>query len=80
MIRRTVWTAFFLAPFFLGAATPDVHKLQPLPLRFETAADGSLVAREGPYTLTVEAGKTTVTVADRVHRKSASVTTRLAGA
>jgi uncharacterized protein (TIGR03437 family) len=81
MIRHSVWIAFSLAaPFSLGAATPDVHRLPPLPLRFETAAPGKLVAREGPYSLTVEAGRTTVTVADRAHRRTASVTTRMAGA
>jgi uncharacterized protein (TIGR03437 family) len=81
MVRHSVWIALFLvAPFSLCEATPDVRKLPPLPLRFETAADGTLVAREGPYSLTVEAGRTTVTVADRVHRQWASVTTRLAGA
>ncbi len=38
------------------------------------------MAREGPYSLTVEAGRTTVTVTDRSNRRSASVTTRMAGA
>jgi len=82
MTRHSTLIAFFLATSFsLGAATPDVPRtLARLPLRFETGADGTLVAREGPYSLTVEAGRTTVTIADRTHRQSASVTTRLAGA
>src|ERR1019366_7311116 len=64
----------------LAGAAPDHRALARLPLRFETAADGRLVARKGPYTLTVETGRTTVTVADRANHRSASVTTKLAGA
>ena len=74
-------SCFLAAPLSLAAASPDVHgALARMPLRFETAADGRLVAREGPYTLTVETGRTTVTVADRANHRSASVTTKLAGA
>src|ERR1022692_859803 len=72
---------FLAVPMVLAAASPDVHgALARMPLRFETAADGRLVAREGPYSLTVEAGRTTVTVTDRTNHRSASVTTKLAGA
>ena len=72
---------FLAAPSFLGAATPGVHHaLARLPLRFETAADGKLVAREGPYSLLVAAGQTTVTVSDRLNGRAASVVTKLAGA
>jgi uncharacterized protein (TIGR03437 family) len=82
MIRKSASLACFLAvPLVLAAASPDVHgALARMPLRFETAADGRLVAREGPYSLTVEAGRTTVTVTDRTNHRSASVTTKLAGA
>src|ERR1022692_1661972 len=82
MIRKSASLACFLAvPMVRAAAAPDVHgALARMPLRFETAAPGRLVAREGPYSLTVEAGRTTVTVADRAHRRTASVITRLAGA
>src|ERR1017187_5208808 len=82
MIRHSMSIACFLvAPFFLGAATPGVHRaLARLPLRFETAADGKLVAREGPYSLLVAAGQTTVTVSDPQNRRAASVVTRFAGA
>jgi len=74
-------SCIIVASISLAAAPLDVHgALGRLPLRFETAAGGRLVAREGPYSLTVEAGRTTVTVADRANRRSASVTTRLAGA
>src|SRR5450759_2811959 len=82
MIRHSVSIACFLAaPFFLGAATPGVRgALARLPLRFETAADGRLVAREGPYSLLVAAGQTTVTVSDRQNHRAASVVTKRAGA
>ncbi|MGD0871537.1 MAG: SBBP repeat-containing protein [Bryobacteraceae bacterium] len=82
MNRHLVLTAcLFVVPFSLAAASPDVHgALRRLPLRFEAAADGRLVAREGPYSLMVEAGRTTVTVIDRTNHRSASVTTKLAGA
>jgi len=82
MIRHSVSIACFLAaPFFLGAATPDVHgALARLPLRFEAAADGRLVAREGPCSLLVAPGQTTVTVSDRRNHRAASVVTKLAGA
>ena len=82
MIRHSVSIACFLAaPFFLGAATPGVHgALARLPLRFETAADGKLVAREGPYRLLVAAGQTTVTVSDPRNHRTASVVTEFAGA
>ena len=81
MVRNSVLIAFLAAPFFLGAATPGVHRaLARLPLRFETAADGKLVAREGPYSLLVAAGQTTVTVSDRLNGRAASVVTKLAGA
>ena len=82
MNRHSLSIACLLAaPLSLAAASPDVHgALGRLPLRFETAADGRLVAREGPYSLTVEAGRTTVTVTNRGNRRSASVTTKLAGA
>ena len=82
MIPKSASLACFLAvPLVLAAASPDVHgALARMPLRFETAADGRLVAREGPYSLTVEAGRTTVTVTDRTNHRSASVTTKLAGA
>src|ERR1039458_5623603 len=82
MIRQSVLISCLLAaPFSLAAAAPDVHgALARMPLRFETAADGRLVAREGPYSLTVEAGRTTGTVTDRTKHRSASVITKLAGA
>ena len=82
MIRQSVLIPSLLSlSFALSAASPDVHgALRHLPLRFESAADGRLVAREGAYSLAVEAGKTTVTVTDRTKQKSASVTTTLAGA
>jgi uncharacterized protein (TIGR03437 family) len=80
-MRHSVSIAFLAAPFFLGAAIPGVHgALARLPLRFETAADGKLMAREGPYSLLVAAGQTTVTVSDRQHHRAASVVTKLAGA
>ena len=82
MIRNSVSIACFVAaPFFLGAATPGVHgALARLPLRFETAADGHLVAREGPYRLLLAPGQTTVTVSDPQNHRAASVVTKLAGA
>jgi uncharacterized protein (TIGR03437 family) len=82
MIRHAVSIACFLAaPAILGAATPEVHgALARLPLRFETAADGRLVAREGPCSLLVAPGQTTVTVSDRRNHRAASVVTKLAGA
>src|ERR1035438_895690 len=81
MVRNSVLIAFLATPFFLGAATPGVHRaLARLPLRFETAADGKLVAREGPYSLLVAAGQTTVTVSDRLNHRAAPVVTKLAGA
>src|ERR1019366_8278288 len=81
MVRNSVLIAFLAAPFFLGAATPGVHRaLAHLPLRFETAADGKLVAREGPYSLLVAASETTVTVSDPQNHRAASVVTKLAGA
>jgi len=82
MKHGSVLVSFLIVlPFSLPAASPDIHgALGRLPLRFETAADGRLVAREGPYSLTVEAGRTTVTVIDRATHQSASVTTKLAGA
>src|ERR1035441_9795825 len=82
MIRNSVSIACFVAaPFFMGAATPGVHgALARLPLRFETAADGHLVAREGPYRLLLAPGQTTVTVSDPQKHRAASVVTRFAGA
>ncbi len=71
-LRPLLLCSLLAAPFFLGAAT--------VPLHFEPAANGSLVAREGPYRLTVESGRTTVTIGDRVNHRSAAVVTRLAGA
>ena len=75
-------TACFLAtPFFLGAATPSVHgALARVPLRFEAAGDGKLLAREGPYSLLIAAGQTTVTVSDRANHRAASVVAKFAGA
>jgi uncharacterized protein (TIGR03437 family) len=67
--------------FSMPAASPGVHTaLGRLPLRFETAADGKLIAREGPFSLSVEAGRTAVTVTDRTSHRTAVVTTKLAGA
>jgi len=51
-----------------------------LPLRFETAPNGTLVAREGPYKLLLAAGQTTITVSDRKRHQAASVVTKFAGA
>ena len=68
------------SPLFLSAATSGVQNtLAHLPLSFESVADGSLVSRQGPYSLKVESGRTTVTVAGRAHRRAASVTAQLAG-
>jgi hypothetical protein len=65
----------------MHAATPGIQNtLRLAPLSFETAADGSLVAHQGPCVLTLEAGRTTVTLTDRGRRRSATVSTRLAGA
>src|SRR5450631_3114159 len=81
MIRRSVLIALLAAPFILGAAAPGVHRtLARLPLRFEAAADGQLVAREGSYSLLVAAGQTMVTVTDPQNHWTASVVTKLAGA
>lgn len=82
MLRQSILLSLILvSSLSLFGATPGVQStLAHLPLRFETAADGSLVARQGPYSLTVERGRTTVTIADRTNRRSASVTTQLAGA
>ncbi len=71
-LRPVFFCSLLAAPFFLGAAT--------VPLHFEAAANGSLVAREGPYNLAVESGRTTVTIGDRANHRSATVVTRLAGA
>ncbi|HEX3743155.1 MAG TPA: SBBP repeat-containing protein [Bryobacteraceae bacterium] len=63
------------------AAVPGVQTaLLRAPLAFEKSADGAMVARQGPYSLTVANGRTTVTVADRKQGRAASVTTTLAGA
>ncbi|MEI9971734.1 MAG: SBBP repeat-containing protein [Ignavibacteriota bacterium] len=82
MGHHAIWVSSLLvSPFFLGASTPSVQNtLAHVPLHFETAADGSLVSHQGPYGLVVQPGRTTVTVADRAHRRMASVTTRLTGA
>src|SRR5580704_19506801 len=70
-----------VSSLLMHAATPGIqNKLRLAPLSFETAADGSLVAHQGPCVLTLEAGRTTVTLTDRGHRRSATVSTRLAGA
>jgi len=57
---------------------PATTALRHLPLRFEPAADGTLAAREGAYSLIVEPGKTTVKVLGQEHQ-SASVVTTFAG-
>jgi hypothetical protein len=70
-----------VSSLLMHAATPGIqNKLRLAPLSFERVADGSLVAHQGPCVLTLEAGRTTLTLTDRGHRRSATVSTRLAGA
>ena len=79
--RLTVVSVCTLTASALGvAAPPEVHgALARLPLRFESAPNGTLVAREGPYRLVLTAGQTMVTVSDRTNHRAASVVTKLAG-
>ena len=80
MIDRSLLICGLLAaPLALNAASTEVSTRARLLLRFEMAAHESMVAREGPYSLTVESGRTVLTVTDRTHRRAATVTTRLAG-
>ena len=81
MLRQSISFSYLILPLVLSAAPAGVQNtLSHLPLRFETAADGTLVSRQGSFGLTVKSGETTVTVADRAHRKTASVTAQLRGA
>ena len=81
-MRRYAWFVLLVSCSpILSAALPQVRgALGRFPLRFETAADGRLVARDGPFRLTVEAGQSAVTITDRASSRSATVTTKLAGA
>jgi len=82
MLRQVIVSSLLaISPFSLSAAVPGAGStLVRAPLAFERDADGSLVARQGQYRLAVESGRTAVTVADRRHGRTATVTTRLAGA
>ena len=81
MLRQSISFSYLILPLVLSAAPAGVqNRLAHLPLRFETAADGTLVSRQGSFGLTVKSGQTTVTVADRAQHKTASVTTQLKGA
>jgi uncharacterized protein (TIGR03437 family) len=81
MLRQSISLSYLILPLLLSAAPSGVkNTLAHLPLRFETAADGTLISRQGQFALAVKPGQTTVTVADRAHHKAASVTAQLKGA
>ncbi|HUB82418.1 MAG TPA: SBBP repeat-containing protein [Bryobacteraceae bacterium] len=75
MLRPSVFS-FLLISSLAFAAPPGVRSaLVGAPLAFEKTAEGSLIARRGPYSLAVAGGTTTVQVRDRGN--GVSVTTRL---
>ena len=82
MLRQVIVSSLLaISPFSLSAAVPGAGSmLIHAPLAFARDVDGSLVARQGQYRLAVESGRTTVTVGDRRRGRTATVTTRLAGA
>jgi uncharacterized protein (TIGR03437 family) len=63
----------------LPAATRQVV-LPRIPVGFESIADGKLEAREGPYTLAIEPGRSTLTIFNRRTGRFGRVTTMVNGA
>src|SRR5579872_5074689 len=77
LLRAVIPFAFAIQ---LPALSPSRTALAHLPLGFEQVTERKLVARDGPFTLAVEPGRTTLTVSNRRDGHPSFVTTTLAGA